>query len=158
MNIYVGDGSKIGERVKNNHCTGNVEGSSLRKHIASNLGFGITKEKRPSGTTKVRLNIPNPKEGENKISNYLQSGEWKYLICETAEIAKDFQFYVIQNLFPQPLLNVNMGSWNPNNENMYLAMLQELQNCISLNYQETVNIPLLPGVYLFIHKNQPNEI
>jgi hypothetical protein len=41
--------------------------------------------------------------GENNISNYLQSGEWKYLICETAEIAKDFQFYVVQNLIPKPL-------------------------------------------------------
>ena len=95
MNIYVGDGSKIGERIKNNHCNGNVEGFSLRKHIASNLGF----EKRP----RVKLNVPNPKVGENKISNYLQSGEWKYLICETAEIAKDFQFYVIQNLIPKPV-------------------------------------------------------
>ena len=103
MNIYVGDGSKIGKRVKNNHCTGNVEGSSLRKHIASNLGFEIIKEKRPSGSTRVKLNVPNPNVGENKISNYLQSGEWKYLICETVEIAKDFQFYVIQNLIPKPV-------------------------------------------------------
>ena len=103
MNIYVGDGAKIRERIRKNHCTGNLEGSALRKHIASNLGFAITKEKRPSGSTRGRLNIPNPMEGENNISNYLQSGEWKYLICETAEIAKDFQFYVVQNLIPKPL-------------------------------------------------------
>jgi hypothetical protein len=61
--------------------------------------------------SRVKLNVTKPKVGENKISNYLQSREWKYRICETAEIAKDFQFYVIQYLIPKPLLNVNMGSW-----------------------------------------------
>jgi hypothetical protein len=33
-----------------------------------------------------------------------------------------------------------------------LEMLMELQNCKLLNYKETINIPMLPGLYFFSHE------
>ncbi len=155
MNIYIGDGSKIGIRIRNQHCNGNVEGSSLRKHIARAMGFQLVREQRESGSWRTRLGIPNPLDGEQQITNYMCSGGWKYVICPPRINAKDFQFYVIQHIEPAPLLNINEGNWNVNMINEYQNLMNQLENCPVHNYDLSVNIPNVSGVYLFVHVNEP---
>ena len=156
MNIYIGDGSKIMNRIRNQHCSGNVEGSSLRKHIANALGFQFMRVQRANGSWRVRLNLPNPIIGEQQITNYLRSGHWKYIICPTGIEAKDFQFYAIQNIIPATLLNINQGQWDATKQNVYQGLLNQLINCNLYDYNQTIQIPNQPGVYLFVHNNEPN--
>jgi hypothetical protein len=65
--IYVGDASNVINRILTNHCSGNVESSILREAVAQNMGFTITRIKRPSGSYKVRINLPIPKEGDASL-------------------------------------------------------------------------------------------
>jgi hypothetical protein len=157
MHIYVGDGSKIGTRIKNQHCGGNVEGSSMRKLVARAMGYTFTQQRRLKGSWKVRLDLPNPSTGEKQITNYIRNGVWKYIVCPSTIDAKDFQFYVIQNIIPAPILNINQGKWQEDMQPVYQNMLQQLLNCQAHNYDQSVNIPTEPGVYLFIHDEDPNN-
>lgn len=155
MHIYIGDGSKIGTRITKQHCGGNVEGSSLRKLVARAMGYTFTQQRRSKGSLRVRIDLPSPLIGEKQITNYLRIGKWKFVICPPGIEAKDFQFYAIQNINPPPILNINQGTWKENRLEVYQGMLNELLNCQAHNYAQTVNIPDEPGVYLFIHDNQP---
>jgi len=155
MNIYIGDGSKIKNRIRNQHCSGNVEGSSLRKHIAQAMDFTLTNQRRVNGSWRVRINLPNTIAGEQQITNYLRTGVWKFVVCPPEIDAKDFQFYAIQNINPTPILNINQGMWQVNMQATYQVMLNELSNCPVHNYAQTANIPNEYGVYLFIHENNP---
>jgi hypothetical protein len=155
MNIYIGDGSKIKNRIRNQHCAGNVEGSSLRKHIALAMGFQIVKEQRENGTWATRLGLPNLNNGEQLITKYMRTGIWKFIICPPGISAKDFQFYAIQHIDPAPLLNINQGQWDVNMLKTYQILLNQLENCTAHNYNQTINIPNESGVYLFIHENEP---
>lgn len=157
MNIYIGDGSKIRTRIRNQHCGGNVEGSSLRKHIAKAMGYTLTRFQRTNGSWKVRLELPDPLIGEQQITDYLRNGSWKYVICPPQISAKDFQFYAIQNIFPPPILNINQGEWQEHMLPLYQNMLEQLLNCPTHNNIETINIPNESGVYLFLHDNHPNN-
>jgi hypothetical protein len=156
MNIYIGDGSRIMNRIKSQHCSGNVEGSSLRKHVANEMGFQLKKTQRENGNWRVRLDLPNPKIGESQITNYLRTGKWKFVICPIGVEAKDFQFYVIQNISPAPILNINMGNWNEEMLNVYKGLLNKLESCPVHNYNQIINIPNESGIYLFIHEKNPN--
>jgi hypothetical protein len=155
MNIYIGDGSKIRNRIRNQHCNGNVESSSLRKHIAQTMGFHLQREQRLNGSTRVRLAMENASVGEQIISNYLKSGSWKFVICPPSINAKDFQFYAIQNITPRPLLNVNMGEWGISFEYQYRNLLDQLLNCLPHNFEDLINVPNESGVYLFLSEIQP---
>ena len=155
MNIYIGDGSKIKNRIRNQHCAGNVEGSSLRKHIALSMGFQLVKEQRENGTWRTRIGVPNPNVGEQQITNYMQTGKWKFIICPSGISAKDFQFYAIQHIVPNPLLNINQGAWDANMLKTYQNLLTQLENCQAHNYNQTLLIPNESGVYLFIHDKDP---
>lgn len=74
MYIYIGDASDVISRILTCHCSGNVEGSALRKHVASSMGFAFSRTFRPSGTQKLRLDVPNPRAGEAQITAYIRSG------------------------------------------------------------------------------------
>ena len=125
MIIYVGDSSNVVNRILTNHCSGNVEGSALRKHIAKEMGYRIKRTRRPSGSMKTRIDLPNPREGETSVSSYIRSGWWKYVICNSNEEAQDFQWYAIEHL--QPLLNVNRKRWERDNVSRYQMLLEELK-------------------------------
>ena len=67
--LYVGDARDIVKRILTNHCTGNVEGSAFRKAVAEAIGYNLTYTKRKSGSMRVRIDFPNPREGEKKFLN-----------------------------------------------------------------------------------------
>ncbi|MDH5703703.1 MAG: hypothetical protein OEY99_05770 [Aigarchaeota archaeon] len=46
--IYIGDSKDVLKQIKTNHCTGNIEASALRRHIAEALGYGLRHQKRSS--------------------------------------------------------------------------------------------------------------
>ena len=80
-------------RTLTNHRDGNVGASALRAAIAQEMGCHLRRTKRPSGSTRVQIDLPNPLEGENVISAYIKSGEWKYVICESYEEAHDLKWH-----------------------------------------------------------------
>ena len=88
--LYVGDARDVVKRIKTNHCSGNVEGSAFRKHLAEQLGYKFVKTKRKSGTTRVSIDLPFPREGESRITEYVKTGGWKYIICDSHDEAKIF--------------------------------------------------------------------
>jgi hypothetical protein len=90
MIIYVGDAGDIIKRIKTNHCSGNVEGSALRSHVAEAIGYKIKSTKRSTGSTRYRIELPDPREGEKHVSDYIRSGEWRYVVCNSYAEAKDF--------------------------------------------------------------------
>ena len=48
--IYVGDSKDVVKRIKNNHCSGNVEASAFRKHLAVAMGYKLKKTKIETGS------------------------------------------------------------------------------------------------------------
>ena len=157
MNIYIGDGSKIRTRIRNQHCSGNVEGSSLRKHVAKNMGYNLSTTTREKGSTKTRLDLIDPSIGENHITEYMRSGKWKFVNCTSAAEAKDFQFFAIQKINPPTLLNINTGNWDIKKLDRYEQLFEKLMNCTPLSYEETKLVPSLPGVYLFLSDMEPKN-
>lgn len=156
MIIYVGDGSNVIKRIRTNHCGGNVEGSALRQHVATALGYKLTRQQRPSGSTRIRIASPNPKEEEKILTKYIRSGSWRFVTCDSAQEALDFQWYVIKQL--HPILNVNARTWNPDNHKNYQHLFAQLMNCPQTTFQY-LDITLTgPGVYVFYHDQLPDKI
>lgn len=158
MVIYVGKSQKVINRIITNHCKGNranVEGSALRKHVAQAIGYGIKSTKRSSGTTKVRIDLPNPREGEVRVSNYIRSGKWRYIICNSYDEARGFEGYVIEQL--KPLLNKDFPSWDNNNLQKYQILLTQLRNSPASSCTQLKGMQTGPGVYILYHKRQPER-
>ena len=151
--IYAGDAGDIVKRIRSNHCGGNVEASALRKHIAENMGYPMKIIRRSSGSYRVRLDLPDPKAGEQDISAYLRSGMWKFVICDSHREAQDFQWYVIDVL--KPLLNVLHDSWNRENLVRYQALLTELMSAPGKNREQLKNTASGSGVYVLFHEAAP---
>jgi len=154
--IYVGDACDVVRRILTNHCSGNVEGSAFRKYVAEAMGFKIKKEKRPSGSTRVRIDLPDPKQGEAKVTQYIRSGKWKIVFCDSYNEAHDFQWYVIDRL--NPVLNREREVWNRTKKERYEKLFAQLENS---EYKSCVEIrkttPVGPGVYAFFHTQLPSE-
>ena len=64
--VYVGDSRDVVKRIIVCHCNGNVEASALRKAVAEAMGYRLKKSRRESGSIRVRIDLPNPNEGEAK--------------------------------------------------------------------------------------------
>jgi len=152
MIIYVGDARDVIKRIRTNHCSGNVEASALRRHVAEAKGYKIKSTKRLSGSMRVRINLPNPQNGEMDVSNYIRSGEWKYVIWNSYAEANDFQWYVIDQL--KPLLNKDHKSWDPENRQRYQSLLTRLTSSPPLNCDQLHGMRSGPGVYVFYHQRR----
>ncbi len=153
MIIYVGDSRDVIRRIRTNHCRGNIEASALRRHVAEAKGYRIKSAKRTSGSTRVRIDLPDPHTGEMDVKDYIRSGEWKYIICDSEYEAKNFQWYVIDQL--KPLLNKNCNPWNIGNLKRYQDLLSQLTNSPALNYDELKGMQSGPGVYVLYHHKRP---
>lgn len=151
--IYVGDSKNIIKRIRFEHCRGNVEASALRKSIADYNNYNLIKEKRHSGSMRIRINLPDSRDGEQEISAYLQSGIWKYVLCESYDEAHDFQWYVINRL--KPTLNKNYNNWNAQQETKYSQLFTKLTNNNGYNCSELANHQTGPGVYVLYHTEKP---
>jgi len=155
ITIYVGDARNVVNRILFNHCKGNVEASALRRHIAEAMGYKLKRTKRASGSTRIRIDLPNPKFGERKISAYIQTGKWKYVICESYDEAHDFQWYAIEML--NPLLNRERKQWNQEKSSEYFLLFQKLSNSQLLGCKQMYGQATGPGVYVFYHSMLPDE-
>ena len=121
LTIYIGDARDVVKRIRSNHCSGNIEASALRKHIAIKKGYTLSKTRRHSSSMRIRLNLPDPRIGEQAISNYLRSGIWKFVFCSSYVEAHDFQWYAIGKL--RPLLNVTCNIWDRRQDTRYANLL-----------------------------------
>ena len=151
--IYVGDASDFVRRIRTNHCSGNVEGSALRHHIAEAKRYTLKRSKRPGGSMRVRIDRPDPREGEADVSRYIRSGWWKYVICDSDEEARDFQWYVIDHL--QPVLNRDGRSWKKDIASRYEELLRALEEAEALSCDQLRERQSGPGVYVFLHEQRP---
>ena len=153
--IYVGDSKNVINRVKTNHCAGNVEGSAFRKLIAEYMGYSFIKTRRKSGSTRTRIDLPQPKLGETAITKYIRSGYWRYFVCDSIADSQDFQWFAIDKL--NPLLNLNRRNWNVDNESRYNSMLSVLTKSKAYTCEGLQKLRTGPGVYVFFHKEEPNR-
>jgi hypothetical protein len=154
MVIYVGDSRDVIRRIKTYHLGGNVEASALRRHVAVALGFGLTRTKRPSGATRVRIDLPNPSEGEAAVSRYLKAGQWQYVMCDSYEGANALQWYAIARL--APVLNRDRRAWEPGMEGILEALMRELSVSRMRNARELAGLPSGSGVYVLHHERAPS--
>lgn len=150
METYVGDGAKMSKRIKSNHCSGNVEGSALRQHVAQAMGYAFKKTRRRS-STKIRIDLPNPRSGEVIVSTYIRAGKWQFVECASYAEAHDFQWYVIDRIAPS--LNRNVQQWNHAKTARYEALFEQLINCQPIPFNNLTQVPEAPGVYLFHNEN-----
>jgi len=153
MIIYVGDAHDVIKRIQTNHCSGNVEASALRRHVAEAKGYKISSTRRSSGSTRVRIDLLNSRIGEMDVSDYIRSGGWRYIVCNSYAEANDFQWYAIAQL--KPLLNKNLKSWNRRNLQRYQTLLSQLASSQILNCDQLHGIQSGPGVYVFYHQRRP---
>ncbi len=151
--IYVGDARDVLKRIRTNHCSGNVEASALRRYVAESMGYDIRRERRPSGSTRLRIDLPDPRQGEIRISNYIRNGLWRVIVCDGYQLANDFQWYVIEQL--RPLLNRIRQNYLQNKLPLYQQMLQQLVNSPLLNYSDLCRVESGPGVYVLYHQLKP---
>lgn len=153
MVIYVGDSGDVVNRLITTHCSGNVEGSALRLRVARAKGWGITRARRPSGSPRVRIDLPDPRTGEAEVSHYIRSGEWQYVLCDSYEEAHDFQWFTIEQL--RPLLNSELRPWQQQNAQRYQALLGQLLSAHPLRCTELRGRSTGPGVYALHHQQTP---
>lgn len=153
--IYIGDANNLLKRIKSNHSSGNVEGSALRQHIAEAMGYKLKSTKRPSGSTRIRIDSQEPRQGEKKVSDYIRSGKWRIIILGNYKTANDFQWFAIDKL--RPFLNRTRKDYNQTNITLYTSHLQNLTNSSLLDYEDVSNIKSEPGVYIFYHSSIPKE-
>lgn len=147
--IYVGDSRDVIGRILTNHCAGNVEGSAFRKAVAEDMGYRTTGTRRPSGSMRVRLDLPNPRTGEATITQYVRSGGWRYVVCKSYDEAHDFQWYAIDHL--APLLNKDRKSWSKAQLSRYQQLLGLLKGSPLLSCGQVRGGQSGPGVYAFYH-------
>lgn len=150
--IYVGDSGNVIQRIRG-HCAGNVESSALRRSIAKARKYGIDTSKRDSGSIRVR--IVEPTDGERKVSAYIQSGQWKFILCDSTEKARDFQWYAIEKLNHR--LNEDRKPWDKEHEQEYESLLKRLQNSRACTCNELKDETSGPGVYVFCHQKLPTD-
>jgi len=153
MYIYVGDGRNVTARILTCHCSGNVEASALRKHVAHAMGFRLAKTRRPSGTLKIRLDIPNPRLGEARITSYVRSGSWKYVLCASYEEANAFQWFAIEAL--NPLLNRDRRASDALRIERFKDLLANLERSGPYPFSEIRRLPTGLGVYALCHATEP---
>ena len=146
---YIGDSNKIKNRVRQ-HCIGNVESSALRKTIAEEMGFEIVTVKRTSGSRKKTV---NPLSAEKLISDYIQSGNWKVVSCQTVEEARELQWYGIDKM--RPPLNKYMQFWDLNCETRYQQLLDVMLDSEFIQFASTLDITKESGVYSLWHEDTP---
>lgn len=151
--IYVGDAKNLNKRIRQ-HCGGNVESSALRQHIASKKGYSLRKTKRPNGSIRKRLDLHDPKVGEQSISDYLKTGIWKVVVCKSAIEANDFQWYMIKELHPD--LNVTRKQWQPENTARYMELLREFNDSSDFRCNDVKHVTSASGVYVFFHTDLPD--
>ena len=156
MIIYVGDAKDVVQRIRSNHCSGNVEGSALRKAIASLRGYALSSTKRPTGTQKIRIDSTKSLGDEEVLSSYLASGFWKYVMCDSPEESRDFQWYVIEAL--TPVLNFRRQIWNSAATERYISLLRQLEQCTPLKCAALAKTKSGPGVYVFCHDQHPSAL
>lgn len=153
MIIYVGDSRDVIKRIQTNHCSGNVEASALRRYVAETKGYGIKSTRRTSGSTRVRIALPDPRMGEMDVSDYVRAGEWRYVICNSYAEANGFQWYAIDQL--KPLLNRDRKPWNRGNLQRYQSLLARLTSSRALNCDQLHGMQSGPGVYVLYHQQRP---
>lgn len=153
--VYIGDSGDVVKRIRTNHCSGNVEGSAFRLHVAAAMGFTTIRTKRPSGATKVRLDLLDPLGGERAITQYARSGVWRVLLCDSYHEAHDFQWYAIDDL--KPALNRDFRAWEQANRERYAQLLQVLLESNAVPYNRLPELRSGPGVYAFYHDRLPEQ-
>jgi len=154
MNIvYVGDAQDVIRRILTNHCAGNVEGSVLRRYVAEAMGYTLSYTLRLSGSKRIRINLPDPRRGEREISDYVCSGMWRYLVCQSKKEAHDLQWYTIAQL--NPLLNRDIQPWDRGGRLRYQKLLKSLQRAELLAWHELQRRQSGPGVYVLYHQQLP---
>lgn len=151
--IYVGDSQDVVRRISLDHASSNVEASALRRHVAEYKGWGLKKTKRPRGSTRVRIDLPNAPSAEREISSYIQAGRWRYILCANYREANEFQWYAIEKL--DPLLNRARRPWNQSNEQRYKVLLEQLLVQPLVNRQEISGNNTGPGTYVLYHERNP---
>jgi hypothetical protein len=87
------------------------------------------------------------------VSDYIRSGEWRYVICTSYAEANDFQWFTIDQL--TPLLNKNRRPWNRENLQRYQDLLDQLTNFPALNCDQLRGMQSGPGVYALYHNQTP---
>lgn len=155
MVIYVGDSRDIIKRLRTNHCSGNVEGSALRKLVAEAMGYRLKRTRRASGTTRIRIDLPNPRVGEAKVTEYIRSGTWRFVICQSYNEAHDFQWYAIEQL--HPLLNRDRRSWDRESLQRYRHLLTQLSKAQELKCSQLQQSQSGPGIYVLYHRQAPSK-
>ena len=151
--IYVGDSRNVYKRIITNHYNGNVEASALRRYIAEAMGFNVRRQRRSSGSVRVRIDLPDPHYGENEVSDYVLHGMWKILLLDDYGFAHDFQWYLIEDL--KPLLNRDCKQYNPNNFEEYNDLMQQLTDSPFITYSALDQNYSGPGIYVLYHQRKP---
>lgn len=147
--IYVGDASDLRRRI-HQHGRGNVEGSALRKHIAEALGYSLARTRRPSGSTRVRVDATDPRAAEQQVSDYIARGAWQWVACASKEEARALQWAAIEAL--TPVLNRDRRT-HPSTE--WLRDLVAALAAAPAVPHASADPPGLPGVYVLRHATPP---
>jgi hypothetical protein len=147
--IYVGDASNLRRRI-HQHGRGNVEGSALRKHLAKTLGYELARTRRPSGSTRVRIDAPDPRAAEQQVSDYIAGGAWRWAACTSKEEAQALQWAAIEAL--DPLLNRDRRA-SPADERLG-ALVAALAGAPAAPHP-SADPPDSPGVYALYHDVLP---
>jgi hypothetical protein len=152
--VYVGDSRDVVRRLARDHSGGNVEGSALRSHVAEEMGYQLTRTRRPSGSVRVRIAAPNERSGELRVTQYIRAGAWKYVVCRTYDEASDFQWFAIERL--NPLINRLRRDWRTSELARYDALLGTLEAGRLIEGGHLDNLESGPGVYVLYHNRPPS--
>ncbi len=151
--IYVGDSGNVATRVATNHCSGDVAASHFCKHVACAMGYSVVRAKGTKGKLKWILASEDPTVAKKNIKTYIQSGKWRYVLCESPCEARDFQWYAIKRLNPK--LNKERKSCKTIQAERYGQLFDLLIRCPLMNASELRKKAVGPGVYAHYNPSCP---
>jgi hypothetical protein len=153
--VYVGDSRDVRRRLTRDHRGGNVEAFAPRRHIAESMAYALTRTKRASGNTRVRIAAPSERSGELRVSEYIRSGCWKHVLCRSYDEASDFQWFVIDRL--APLTNRRREAWQTSELPRYAILLAALEASPCVAGSGLGDVGSGPGVYVLYHDQLPSD-
>lgn len=151
--LFIGASSNTQRRVQH-HLMGNVEGSVLRKNLATEFGYDLNETYRPRGSKKIEL---RSKDKEQHITTYIKSGTWKYVECANKKEALELRSYILRVINPKPVLNIDKGKWDLKKEDRYKVLMGQLIDLDEIPSHLIEKIPSIPGVHLFLHECAPKD-
>lgn len=153
--IYVAETNNLSARLTL-HFNGSVNSSPLRELIALRMGFDIVKRMEGVGHRIIKkIESSRYGDAEQLISEYIQSGFWKFTLFSSLEESKDFFWYACEKL--KPAFITHIQSWDLKERDLYKHWFERLENSEKIDYQNLSKLTTKSAICTYFNELLPEQ-